>query len=381
MKKLIPQIILLFYDYPQVFIGKNEVDTLFICMVTSEADSGQIYTCTPISIARKNQLVSGLLDLRTVFSKPEVQEFYQAEPNTAANDFMLLTALPEIAMPINLLPAEGLYFDALDEVALKAAELNTTVSYVSLGVPEAHENVRIKSTTLAEFLNVYQNALKNLTKLTAKEMNKPLKRNDDPFCTDVFGFSMGSFTIHLRSSAESDLLGNNYLLAMSLEKMNNFLTLVDDPDQAILYLQSIKGRTASSLIKLLAFLTEKSCTIKHRWANPEMMVSAKSEVTLGKIKGLATLCKRRNDLLIEDVTITGIVSAANKDTNTWKIISDEDQITYSGAVHEDADVTLSGITIGSVRYKFHCEELSENITATGKEVSNLFLKKIDVLQA
>jgi hypothetical protein len=115
MKKLIPQIILLFYDYPQVFIGKNEVDTLFICMVTSETDSGPIYTCTPISIARKNQLISGMLDLRTVFSKPEAQEFYQAATSAEANDsipeFMLLTPLTYIMMPTNLLPAVGLYFN------------------------------------------------------------------------------------------------------------------------------------------------------------------------------------------------------------------------------------------------------------------------------
>ena len=380
MKKLIPQIILLFYDYPQVFIGKNEVDTLFICMVTSETDSGQIYTCTPISIARKNQLVSGLLDLKTAFTQPETQEFYQASTSADAADFMLLTALPEIIMPTHLLPAEGLYFDAFDEVALKAAELNATVSYVSLGVPEAHENARIKSTTLAEFLNVFQNALKNLSQLTAKEMNKPIKRNDDSFCTDVFGFSMGSFTIHLRSSTQSDLFGDNALLSMSLAKINDFLTLIDNPDQAILYLQSIKGRSASSLIKLLTFLAEKSCPIKHQWANPEMLVSAKREVALGKIKELATLCKRRSDLLIEEVTITGLVSAANKESNTWKIVSDEDQVTYSGEVQDGANITLSGITIGSVRYKFHCEEMSEIISATGKEVRHLFLKTFDTIQ-
>lgn len=176
MKKLIPQIILLFYDYPQVFIGKNEVDTLFICMVTSETDSGQIYTCTPISIARKNQLVSGLLDLRTVFSKPEVPEFYQATTCTDANDsmpeFMLLTPLTYTVMPIDLLPADGLYFNGFDEVALKAAELYMTVSYASHGVPAAHANARIKSTPLEYLKEIIITCIKSQDLLENQSKDK-----------------------------------------------------------------------------------------------------------------------------------------------------------------------------------------------------------------
>jgi hypothetical protein len=379
MRNLTPKLVLLFYDYPQVFIGMDCVDTLFICMAIEEADDGPVYVCTPISEKRRDLIVNGKMDLRSAFSQPEIEELYIAQPNGCTDESMSLKVADYSRMHNDILPESGLIFDCFDEVAIKAAELNTAVSYVSLGVPEASESARIKSTTLAGFLSVFQNAIKNLTKLAAKETNKKFAKDEESFCTDVFGFSMGSFTIHLRSSVESDIFGDNALLSKSLEKMNAFLALVDTPDQAILYLQSIKGHTASSLIKLLSFLSDNSCPIRHRWANPEMSTSNKSEVALQKIKGLAALCRNRSDLMIEEVTITGNFIGCDIGSTSWKIISEEDGKTYSGEIHPESSATMAGIIMKNARYKINCEELLEITSVTGKEVKRLRLRTFEKL--
>jgi len=372
MNKITPQLTLLFYDYPQVFIGRDKIGTQLVCMATSENEDGPVYTCIQISETQKNSLIQGKIDLRSVYATPEIDTFFEAFPSNKSEE-MSLVMLPPNGFDVNLLPGEDLFFDVYDEVAIKAAELNTTVSYVSLAVPESAESARIKSSTLSEFLSLFQNTIKYLTKIAAKENKLKISKDAPPFNTDVFGFSMGSFTVHIRSSTESDLLGDNALLSSALNRLNDFLESANNPDDAIKYLQSIKGHSAASLIKLLSFLSENSCPIRHRWANPDMQNSAKCEVSLGKINELVELCKRRGDLISEKITFRGIVSAADEKNRTWKIVNESDQAIYSGEVRADSDISLTGLVIGKGTYKFECDEVIETVLATGKEQKQYYL--------
>jgi hypothetical protein len=279
-------------------------------------------------------------------------------------------------LPKNFLPAPGLVFEDYDEVSLTASELNTTVSFVSLEVPEANESARIKATTLAGFLTIFQSAIRHFGRVAARAAKKPLKRNDDSCAADVFGFAKGSFTIKFRSSHPSDIVGENASFMAAMAQLNNFLSVANDPDKAIAFLQSVRGHAASSLIRMLDFLSEHQSAIRIDWANPSMTSSQRAQVNLDSIRTLVEICRQRADLSIEEVIIKGRVTKADVDAASWKIESEDDGEVYAGEIEIGSGINLSGITITDALYEFTCQEFAEVIPATGQERRRLVLLKI-----
>jgi hypothetical protein len=379
MKTLNPGAILLFYDYPQVFLGTDSVDTLYACMVSLENEDGPSYACTPVSRRSATELSQGRKDLRSVFEHPELPEFYKASFVDDLNGSLLMQPAGYTRMPVEMLPEAGLVFNFEDEVAISASDLNTTVSFVSLNVPEAATEARIRATTLAGFLGIYQTAIQYLARTQAKRAKRPLKRDDDSFSADVYGFAKGSFTVKFRGSNETDIFGEIPAFSAAMQKLTEFLLQVRNPAEALDFLQSVKGHTASSLIRLLEFLSTHTCPIKVEWATPSMRSAVRVEADLGAIRELVARCRERSDLSIEEVTITGRLEAARHGAGTWTMISEEDNEPYSGDIHPESSVTVSGMRIEQTRYQFVCEETIEVVNGTGKEVRHLALKTVKVL--
>ncbi len=380
MKTLTQDLILLFYDIPQVFIGKDQVGCRYICMIgKDDTESGPVYACIAISPGRTEEITQGKIDLRTVFERPEISEFHLASFSTSDDSCLTMTPANYATFPVDSLPAPGLVFDEFDEVAQTAIQMNTTVSFVSLEVPEATQSARIRSTTLGGFLFIFQSIVRNLSRSAARIAKKPLKRDDDSFAADVFGFAAGSFKIKFRSAHASDIFGENPAFAAAMAQMNNFLALASDTSAAVAYLQSVKGHTASSLIRMLEFLSEHSAGIHIEWANPSMIFSNKSRLDLNEIRRLFDVCRQRTDLSVQDVVIRGRVDLAADKAGNWKIISEDDQESYSGEILEGSNLSLSGMVITNAMYEFICEERIEVVQATGREIKRLLLKKINKL--
>ncbi len=377
MDKITPTIVLMYYDFPQVFVGRSAVDQNYCCMVISEGEAGPKYLCTPISNTRAVELSTGRIDLRRVFETPESTAFFHAYCEPSAEDAINLHLQDMKSCPENQLPKPGLIFEEYDEVASKALELNATVSYASLSVPESEKKTRIRSTTLAQFLTHYQNAVKLIAKRTAKELKRQIGKDSSTHSLDVFGFSHGSFTVQLRSSNDGDLFGDNQVLSATLDRLGDFLHNIDTPEAAIEYLHSIKGHAASSLIRLLEFLDENKCPLKQQWATPRIGESRISKTTVNGVRNLIEICKQRQDLTEETVVLVGIVLAASINGNTWKLLNDEDGVQYSGNVSEGSNISMSGIVIQKKRYKFYCiERISLNI-GTGREKTQLSVSNIE----
>jgi hypothetical protein len=69
--------ILVYVDEPIVFISKDQVDTRYICTFVSDTERGKEYICTQISYKKLNEFKSGVIDLRSMYNNPEIQEFYK----------------------------------------------------------------------------------------------------------------------------------------------------------------------------------------------------------------------------------------------------------------------------------------------------------------
>jgi hypothetical protein len=339
-----------------------------------DSENGPIYSCVAISPARADMLTSGKIDLRSVFEAPELSEFYLAHFSASDHRTLAVEQANYTAFPANSLPGEGLVFNEFDEVAQAAAELNTTVSFVSLDVPEAAQSARIRSATLGGFLFIFQSIVRNLSRTVARTAKRPLKRDDDSFAADVFGFAQGSFKIKFRSAYPSDITGESPVFTIAMTEVQKFLASAANPAVAIEYLQSVKGHTASSLIKLLSFLSEHGAGIHMEWANPSMSSACRSRLELDNIRQLYEMCRQRTDLTVQEVVLRGRVDLAADKAGSWKIISEEDQEAYSGEILPGSKISLSGMIITNAVYEFTCEEHIETVSATGREIRRLLLK-------
>lgn len=368
MENIKPKAILLYYDYPQVFIGSSIVDQNYCCMMVAEDENGPQYLCTPISIKRTAELTSGKLDLRIIYDKPEARLFFLTT-YTPGSDQISLKRQDFLTCPEHFLPKLGLVFDDFDEVANKALELNATIAYASLSVPESDDSPRINSLTLANFLQRYQSVIKQISKYIAKTNKK--SKDATGYSLDVFGFSYGSFTVQLRSSYDGDLFGDSPLISSALEKLTDFLEHIDDTDYALDFLHAVKGHTASSIIKFIEFLNENNCPFKQQWATPNDDASKITKVSLAGMDRLIALCHQQSDLLEETVVLTGVVQSANIKGNTWKLLNEVDGIQYSGDVAEGKNISMSGIVIQKQKYTFRCIERIDVNVGTGIEKTHL----------
>lgn len=365
---------LLEYDIPQVFVGMDVLGGRFVCMLSDITDGEPIFLCVPISDRRLKELLTSKLDLRCIYEDPESPEFYLCSPSNLLQPFEIQLASYKVVSK-NLLPDPGLYFDQTDEVLNKAQELNTTVAYASLSVPESVNEPRIRTRKLSEFLAIYQGVLKNLAKAVAKTSGKPIPKDEAPYESDVFGFCYGSFTVQVRSSDACDILGENKALTSAFSKLNEFLDLADDPENAMHFLLSIKGHAAASIINLLTFISENDCQLTNRWSTPGMSGSSMGRIRVVSAQKIIQRCRQREDLGTEVLELIGVVDSADVTAKTWKIIVGG--VPHSGTVHEGSNLNLAGITLGN-KYKFKCEEKIEMVLGTGREVKRLNLTRFEV---
>jgi hypothetical protein len=379
MLSITPSAILLYYDFPQVFVGNSVTDQNYCCMVVGETIDGPEYLCTPVSRNRTEALLSGGLELRVVFESPESNTFFLSSHNENKEDLISLCLQDYSVCPEILLPQSGLVFDEIDVVASKSLELNATVSYVSLSVPESAIETRINSDKLAQFLSLYQSVVRHLNRSLMKISGTKLESGKRGSELDVFGFSRGSFTVQLRSAEASDILGDNGALSNSLEGLGRFIKSIENTDDAVEFLKSVKGHTAGSIIRLLEFLDEHECPLKQQWATPAFGVSDTSKTSVEGVRNLVRICREKEDLSEVVVELTGIVIAANVNASSWKMRNEIDGVTYSGLIEENATFGVSGIIIDTQRYRFICIERHEVNVGTGQEKSNLFARSIETL--
>lgn len=380
MKTITPADVLLYYDYPQIFSGLDGVGARYLCMLVEESIKGLLYYCVPLSVQRYQALLAGRIEVRTVYEEPELADYYTVRLQGEERSFPLL----EASFRPEWLPDFGLELDCVgeDEVWQAALQQNAPVSFVSLEVAEAKESARIHTDTLSAFLMVYQNVLQYLCRAVERERTKKTDSSQSSihFGTDVFGFAFGSFTIKLRSSAATDLLGETPHLRIAFERMNALLALSNDPEALIHALQQMKGHAAGSVIKLLEFCAEHHCPLVHRWASPSSYGSALVRLEVSDAAHSARLCRLKKELNREEVFLSGSLEKAAVGSGDWMLHNEADGKTYSGKLDPDAQLSLDGVVMGSLaRYAVKGYEVTETVAGTGREVRNLYATQLKKL--
>lgn len=124
-----PKQILVFYDEPILFTATDAVESLYLCLLSSIPDE---YDCTAIRIShgRLTEYLSKRVDLRAIFTNPEIPgEYFRVPPD--GEERLILSPLDAKDLTEDRLPEEGDFIQKIrynmgyrpyNEVTAKACE-------------------------------------------------------------------------------------------------------------------------------------------------------------------------------------------------------------------------------------------------------------------
>ncbi len=373
---------LIFYDYPQVFVGEDQLGAEYIGYLVDEKRLQ--FICSLLSKSEIQAFRYGEKSLREVITGSQLSEHYVLEVRDFQGGFNevleLKYEIEEISLPSNSLRLRSFQAEE-DRVLSKANERNLTVIEVALEAPEADTRLQIDSDRLKDFLAAFGSFVRQAYKRALRDLSQESRGAID--ITDgskmhIVGFARGSFLLEIESAKEADLFGHTELpRAFSL--IDKITSETEDPERALAIIQDFKGHFAGSYGKFLEFMVKNKTGIRYQWAYPHQNSSSFRHIRYNSVSRILELMNRSEQIGIETVTLTGRIQKADSETGAWRIESEEDGKPYSGTVEASSGVSVEGVTIKSKRYRLICEERIEEIVGSGREKSVLYLTAIEEL--
>ncbi len=355
--------ILIYYDLPQLFIAKDQVDGKYVCMNVDSENEYPKYISIRVSTNKLNELILGKMDLRTAFQSSETGVWYFVTFNE--NGDYITDAINFSVVDEKYLPEEGFFFPEIetnDNLIIKeATEKNNAIVHLSFSDAFNRESMDIE--LLGDFIKLFQNLVKySYKKAVSTVKNRPDLERSENYTLRAFETSPGSFNIHLESAAKTDLFGYSNV-EIALKRIDEIIGDVSQKDALLDKIKTYRGHAVNAYKKILENIIDNNINVSYKWTSP-----FNNKVTGRKINRIYAekaieIMTGKDDLGSEVREFVGIVTEVDYDKGTWRIIDEEDNKPYSGK----STPSLEGITIHTKRYKFICDEVVEMIKITQKE--------------
>ena len=374
--KLTVDRVLIFYDLPQLFIAKDQLGGKYVCLnVDTETDYAR-YFSIPVSINKLNDLILSNIDLRTAFQSSENGVWYFVTFDE--NEEFITEAVNFDEVPDVLLPEPDFFFPQVEEanqtIIKEATDKGNAI--VHLSFVDSHNSNSMDIDLLGDLMKLFQNMVKYAhKKWTAAIKNRPDLERADNYLLRAFAVSEGSFNIHLQSTAPTDLFGNSNIEA-ALIKIDEIISDVNDGNLLDKIRQN-KGHTIGAYKKILDNIIKHNLNLSYKWTSPGSTEVHVKKINKRYAESVIDILNSREDLGTEIKEFIGVVKEADVDNGKWRILNQDDNVQYSGKAEV---VSLAGITLDDVVYKFVCEEVVEMIKVTEKEKSTYFLKEFSVVE-
>lgn len=381
--------VLVYYDWPEIMVALDKIGTRHLCLLV-QADEYEVkYLCSPVSNKRLRDFKMGNVDLRDIYTTPETGElFYSESKDFGSKEIILKNFLYDhSAVDEAWLPAPG-FFLALEqipnvEVVQESCERSRAIIHLSLNPPEtAGGQVKIDTNRLAAALSCFQNLLKYSYKKSISGLRPSLRKHYEPpenYETEVFAFSPGSFRLHIQSKLNADMAGYVEIFR-AMEKVDEIVSTINNPDGAIEILKQNTGHLISSFKKFLQFVIEENTPLEYSWTTPQHRKPFSAKIKVSEALPIYNLLLEKQELDREIKIFTGRFTGIHVNTGHWSAHCDEDEKEYTGRLDKDSKIDLHGITVSPQRYKLTCEERIEGEIVTGKEKTYLYLMKHEILE-
>jgi hypothetical protein len=373
---------LIYYDYPQLFVAKDDVDLLYLCMVYDEKEDGIDYVAVPVSKKVYADYIEGLIDLRQVYESPEIDDYYYFSSSDINTETGYYLATLEGHILQEYLPDSGLFHiedeDETSDIIQDAAKLNRSIIELRLNPPEARSNNVISSENLIDILNIFQPLLNFSFKEKVKtlaEKTQEVYESDNWSTYDVAAFKPGSFIVQFHSRIEANDLFSHSPSSLSLSVLDEMAEAIVDPIKSFEIIQNYQGHFAKKYIKLLEYILKNESPIEYTWADPTTQKYIRRKFSKNNVEKTYNELIKHEELSTENIEITGIVikgDASESGPRTWTIKTTEGK-EHKGRIDESSSLTLKSIVLTEQLYKFYCEEVIEKIKYSGQEKKTLYL--------
>ncbi len=366
---------LVYYDGIQLFVGCDQFSQKYICLLAENLSEYDRYICIPVSTDKLGRFCSGKLDLRSMFVNPELEEWFECKISDFGNHQHPISMLNRSDIAEHMLPETGFFLSpepvSDSDLVREAVEKNKGIMRFSIDAPEAQYEPRIEANHLIEALSVFQ----SLVKFAYMAVNKGLKaelEKIENYLLEVYGFSSGSFKVHLQTKAMVDLFGSAPI-NKAMGVIEKFVTSANDKEEFISIARSYRGHCVRTYMKLLNSVVKNNSPIKLQWADAISTNAIERTITRVQAETNLDWLNKVEDLGVEKLDIVGHVIKADNDLGTWKIRPVDENKVYSGVIKNRNSLSLEGIVIKTQVYKFSCEEKIEEILGSGVEKRKLYL--------
>lgn len=374
--KINPIEILVYYDGPEIFLSKDQVGTMYLCMLCDIDGNQKKFLCAPISDKRYLQFFCGDKDLRSIFETTETGKIFLTSIDGEDIEELDLVDISSDEIKEEWLPEEGFLLDkaSIDDEVLseEAVRKGRMVVHFSLSPSESRDETKISVENLTEGLWRFQSFIKYSYKNYLRSLNEGARnriKSPEHYKLDVFDFSPGSFTLHLQSRQESDLTGFVQLTS-GMERMDKLLESINDKDKTLEELKGSGSHLISAYRNLLHYIINNNIPVKYSWKTPLMKkinhYTIDKEIALPIYESLNEWEK----VFEEKKEFIGKVSKADVKNGGWRLICEDGKeiLGKSNPVEVRLQVSMDTHT-----YRFICREEIEMEKGTGKEKTEYWL--------
>jgi hypothetical protein len=369
---------LLFYDVPELFVAHDQLGTAYVCLLVELDEETHKYLCVPVSKQRLGRLVDAQIDVRQVVESPETGEAFEGQAINGDLGHIETRAIPLDEIPEHWLPDPGYFLDLGptpdNRVVEESQERNRAVIHWTLRPPESAEEAKITATHLSEGVELFQQLVTRAYAHCLRHIRAPVREeiaSPKNYELEVLAFSGGSFTVHMQTAAQADLVGYSQI-ARALDIIDALSHEAEDTERALDMLGQYGGSFAAAYKDLLRFVIDNDTPMAYEWSMPQSPHSTRRSISPSYAKSLHEALVRRVDVGVEERTLVGRLSKVDQDRRSWRLVDAEGR-GHDGHMGPLSALTLAGVEIETKEYEFKCEERLEVEQATGREHTRLFL--------
>jgi len=369
---------LLYYDEPQLFIANDQLGTPYVCFWVDREDDVEKYLCVPTSRGRLDDFISGSIDLLSIVRSSETGELFVCSAADGNIDSMPAVLIPECEIPARWLPAADFFIKPVpatgELVIQESRDRQRAIIHFSLSPPEARDQPKIVADSLAQAVRIIQRVITHAYRKALRDLDENARNAIDRpeiYRLEVFAFSPGSFTLHMQTAAPADMLGYSHV-EKALRVIDMITEHIDSPTAVVQSIAGYGGHFATAYRDLLQFIVQNKTPLSYEWSMPERVETTTRRISDRQAEPVYHALLEKAELLVEKKLLTGIVTKADRNYGTWRLLAEEDNKEHAGQ-SDPHRIDLSGLEIGA-RFEFQCEERLVEERGTGRESTILHLK-------
>lgn len=329
-----------FYDQPQIFLCiNNAYQEYFIILLDDDGNTRQ-WLCAAISKACLNLLLNNKIEIRNIFTKPELGFVWKLinESDVFNTSILCPTDLEE-----DMLPDAGEYleYEDLDSSLLKPKDTEAYIASeeerrdildISLELKNGHVHeisCELLSDTLKNTQQLFY-ALGNKNEGGAGRVSSAIKKG---CLLQVSGTFAASFGIRLKSDEICTLFGETSLTPI-FAQFGKLLEATQNEDRFREYLSSQRANVILKFRNLMKSLASCETGMVISGASPNKYQFKTKWTTDDIVKNLR-LINSEVENLVETITLDGKMVGINIDKQTFMFISINDEV-YKGRLSDEA---------------------------------------------